>query len=494
MIATLSSFMASSLIGACILTFFLPKNAKPSVGHFVLYLALAFGLGVAVSSLILFVFLHFSPIKFFPLFEVACALLFAIVVMLKFPVKILWLPSRPQNITIPETILSVIIVAAFAIVLLVYLIYFPLEPHGKWDAWASWNSAARFIYGSMGIVDSYQTFWKTLGAQSSYPWLYPLSVAKAWAYGGQVEQAAPLVFNALFGLAISGVVFGFLCTVKGRLTGLFAVLFLLGCPFFSLHILAQYADIALAYYFVAALVTLCLATDKEHGKFLALLGAFATIAAWTKDEGLLFLLVIFLVFCIYVGRDYASEKRLKDSGTKVLLFLGGALPGLLLLFYHKVFFIERASSFLSEQSRALIDFILDLDRYATVVTAFIKEAFLFSVANVTFMSSGIVLLIIYALVVGREKVVSWRSPLALPAVVTLLMLGGYFAVFIITPAPLQWHLDTLLNRLYLQLFPLMIVAFLAMLKAPDAIFREKVFLDLPPKTMPLNKNKRKTRR
>jgi hypothetical protein len=38
--------------------------------------------------------------------------------------------------------------------------------------------------------------------------------------------------------------------------------------------------------------------------------------------------------------------------------------------------------------------------------------------------------------------------------VPVLMLAGYFAVYVITPNDLSWHLATSLDRLFVQIWPL----------------------------------------
>jgi hypothetical protein len=43
------------------------------------------------------------------------------------------------------------------------------------------------------------------------------------------------------------------------------------------------------------------------------------------------------------------------------------------------------------------------------------------------------------------------------------MLGVYFITFLLTPRPLQWHLETSSERLFMQLFPAFIYTLLSLL-------------------------------
>src|SRR5678816_2584801 len=56
----------------------------------------------------------------------------------------------------------------------------------------------------------------------------------------------------------------------------------------------QYADVPLAFYYLAAFATLLLADAESRGRIVAMAGLAAGFAAWTKDEGLLFALVLSL--------------------------------------------------------------------------------------------------------------------------------------------------------------------------------------------------------
>jgi hypothetical protein len=53
------------------------------------------------------------------------------------------------------------------------------------------------------------------------------------------------------------------------------------------------------------------------------------------------------------------------------------------------------------------------------------------------------------------------------AAILILMVTGYFAVYLLTPLPLEYHLATSLNRLYLQLWPSLIFLFFMLASAPQ---------------------------
>jgi|GEM_PF-7121559 len=501
MMSIVLSLTMALLIGMGILTCFLAKDRKRlTFGEFILRLSLALGVGIGTTSILLFVYLHFFPIKYYVATELSLTFTFIVLLLFIYRHKLfsVWTPYHSAKMNGTEKALAAFFLASLVFFVSSIVLYFPIEPHGKWDAWASWNSCARFIYGSGdALIDNYTRFWQTLGAQATYPWLYPLSTARVWIYNGGISQVVPFLLNTVFALATIGLAFGFLQLFRSRLAGWFAGLFLLGTPFFAFHITSQYADILLGYYFLASAVLFSwwLIEDGQRAGMLALVGVLATLAAWTKEEGMLFLLIIFALQAFYIGT--ARKLGLTNSpkvGKNLAILLGGALPGLLLLGYYRFFFINKTSTFISdiEGSLILIEKILDPTRYITIILAFIKEALFFTAANFTMVSAGVILILVYVLLVGLDKNrIHWRSPYCAPLLIFVSMYWGYFAAYVITPFPLQWHLDTSLNRFLLQIYPLSIVITICLAKPPEEIFTQRIF---PPPSPPPSKAKEKQRK
>jgi hypothetical protein len=53
------------------------------------------------------------------------------------------------------------------------------------------------------------------------------------------------------------------------------------------------------------------------------------------------------------------------------------------------------------------------------------------------------------------------------------MLAGFFFVYIVSPFNLEWHLDTSLDRLLLQVWPLAVFAYFAVVQTPERAMREE---------------------
>ena len=85
------------------------------------------------------------------------------------------------------------------------------------------------------------------------------------------------------------------------------------------------------------------------------------------------------------------------------------------------------------------------------------------------LASGVALLVFYLLV--RPKRPPERASIPNVSIVSLgLVLLGYFAIYLITPRDLYWHLRFSLNRLFLQLWPSAIFLFFLFVRPQNRLF------------------------
>ena len=95
-----------------------------------------------------------------------------------------------------------------------------------------------------------------------YPLLIPMSIVRGWRYLGVESQGVPVWVSGTFIAAtIALLVFGsgLLSTrEQGAVAGLLAV----GTPFFLIHGMSQYADVALSFFVLATVILACLGLQK----------------------------------------------------------------------------------------------------------------------------------------------------------------------------------------------------------------------------------------
>src|SRR5215471_18494005 len=165
-------------------------------------------------------------------------------------------------------------------------------PNGGTDGWAIWNSHARFLYrdGPHWAVDIKNSF------HPDYPLLVPLMSARIWRYAGDSTDLSGL-WAVLFGLAGAALLTVTVMESRSVVAGVIAGVVLLGTPMYLQAAAGQEADVPLAVFYLATIALLMQASQKEpdNSRIIALSGFTAGCAAWTKNEGILFLLATTLI-------------------------------------------------------------------------------------------------------------------------------------------------------------------------------------------------------
>jgi len=319
---------------------------------------------------------------------------------------------------------------AFAIVTAGMTVAWDANPQGNWDAWAIWNLRARFLVeGNLP-----QRAWSALLTEThpEYPLLISGAVARCWAYAGSLTEAAPIATSYLFFLSLLAMVTGGVAVYRGRTLGLLAGLALLGAPTVMHEAgFAQYADVPLACYMMGA--TMLILLDRP-----LLAGLFAGLAMWTKDDGTQFV-AIFLVAIAVLRRERFAQVAM------------GAIPGVVVALIFKIALSPRTSMYLMGGPKAMLQRVVD-GRFWQISGAFAHE-----IGALGFGWYHPILPLL-ALAIGLSFEGERRRDWLFAATIPCAMLAGYFSIFLISPFPLKWHLESSLNRLLVQLWPCFVLA------------------------------------
>jgi hypothetical protein len=320
-------------------------------------------------------------------------------------------------------------------------------PHGDYDAWAIWNHRARCIFRAAGTAQG--PFHGCTAAQLEYPLLIPLSVARLWAYAGETT-AAPLSLAFTFTLAGALIVAFAVSRVSGDVAGAAAGLLILGTPRYLYWGAVQMADIPVAAMVAAGVAALLVGgrgSDRSRNRWITLAGFLLASAGWTKDEGLAAAAVAFLVRLGFSWR--ASGRRVALAEAR-WLSAGALLPAVAWVVFH-LLVAPGVAPALSQPAWDALAKLTDPDRWRLVLLA-MAEAF----------PGGRVALPLGAVVVALLLGATPRTLVRSEALwIGVAMYVVYIIVFVVTPQPLQWHLDTAAIRLVLQPWPTMILGLLA---------------------------------
>jgi hypothetical protein len=332
------------------------------------------------------------------------------------------------------------------------------EPHGGWDAWAIWNLRARFLYragAEWRSAFSPHLDW----SHPDYPLLLPLGVVRGWLYAGGESPLVPVTIAALATLATAGILFGALRTTRSAPTAALATTVLLAPPAFIAAGSAQYADVLVGAYVLGAFAVLH-RYDRgamASARLLVLAGALAAMAAWTKNEGWLFLAAFLAARVIAVSR----RKGLRATFEEMLRLGAGAAPVLLVVAAFKLG-LAPANDLVAGQGGDTVARLAEGWRYGTIVAAAARQ-----LVHPLLWAGAPVLLAAYALLVGRGRLPAGERTTLRTAVLGLSMVAvGFFLVYLVTPRDLPWQLATSLSRLIAQLWPASVFALFLLLRDP----------------------------
>jgi hypothetical protein len=324
-------------------------------------------------------------------------------------------------------------------------------PHGGHDAWVIWNARARAIFRA-GDAWRDDIYGVVIGhVHLDYPLLLPVSVVRAWMYAGRETLLAPALLGWLFTAATLGLLVSAVAALCGRAHAYVAGLVLLGYTFFYQHANAELAEPPLMYFYLATLVVIAFhnAGAPAGRRLLVVAGITAGLAAWTKNEGLLFLAALAVAHLVVVmyGSDRSTYLR------QILAVAAGLLPIAALLLYFKTQFAPPNVWIADVNTPQLTSQVKDVGRYFAIVKEFAQHLILYSGPGINV--GYLLLLFIACFGVSRRYV-----PTVAQIMITLtVMFCGFIGVYLTTQPNVRAFMSGSIDRLLLQLWPPFVFAF-----------------------------------
>jgi hypothetical protein len=331
------------------------------------------------------------------------------------------------------------------------------QPDGGWDAWAIWNLRARALYRSGGDL---HLAYRAIIARPDYPPLLPGIVARTWVFIGREMYAAPAIIAGVFGTMCVVVLFSAVRFLRFTSSAALAAIVLLGTPEFLRCAESQMADVPIALFFLLSCAFVVIAIELADLRSLVLAGVCASLAAWTKNEGLL------MAVCLAAALFLAGGCQMQDRLRAAACFLVGAAPLLLLLAWFRLRhaggndLLANTSSVAAAWHR-----LVDPHRYAAVLAGLARQLIRVDRWGVFLMAVPVIWICCCA---GLDRDSSPEESRAsrpchdraghLLAMAIILVLLGYGLVYILTPYDLAWHISSSIDRLLLQCWPSAILA------------------------------------
>ena len=429
----------------------------------------AVGLGLGISSHLFFVclLLFGSPNIFSVVTEMlvlTCLIAFSLYLIMNrnnknriFEQNHSALSKKPYSFLLSGFWIAFILSASFFILISLN------NYHGSWDAWAIWNMRARFIFrGGDKWVEAFSNIYGW--SHPDYPLLIPLNIARIWNYMGSETPIVPVSIAFLFTFSTVALTASSISYIRSHSQGFLAGLVLLGITSFTCYGAQQCADVPFGFYVLATLVSFFL-HDKIPERSLQLIflsGIMAGFSAWTKNEGFLLIISVIIAHFIIV----VPLKGWKTYAAEIVSFMAGLFPILIIIAYFKIQLAPPNDLFSGQGVKFTIDRLADFSRYLIVGKSFITTFF-------EIIKGRIIIFPICLLFLGLSYPEQYKISIYISSIVLLLMLMGYFMVYIISPHDLVWHLSSSLERLFLQLLPSAIFIFFVLLTTPEEMQMNK---------------------
>ncbi len=449
------SILVSLLIGVGV-TSLLRRRAPKGVAEGTLTLCISWAVGHGLTSCLLFLWLlvYGSVARAYVLLEVvvAAALMIALLRGEKSrqPPKI-DLHPRPFVggswwVGGAFTIACLAMIAAVSAVAIQF-------PHGGWDTWAIYGGRARAIFrGGPAWRDAFSPLlaWSHPG----YPLLHPLSLVRAWIYCGREVVSVPTITTVMLTGATISLLVSALSVLRGRVQGWLGGLVLLTSTTLLLIGGSGLSDMPLVFLCLATVVLLALWRERGGDAHLVLAGITAGLAAWTKNEGLLF--VVAVTASVIAVSIHAEGVR--AAVRRVGALAAGLLPVLTVVMLFKTLVAPPSELVSAMMSESALEKLADAGRYRYLLRELTRHA-------VPDGSRALLaaLLAAYLACMGRGRVRAGAGP---GAIALLPWFAGYMIVYLTTPYDLPWHFQTSIDRILLQMWPCFVLVFFLYVARP----------------------------
>lgn len=471
------AFIPPILIGTAIAALVLPKfSMKGACALFTVCLGSGIGLGLTSATIFLWLAWFGRPGAAYCVFEGGSAILLTTFAFYRFHRY----KSGSQNESTPDYATNDVPIKwlkrLFILLLLISSVSFGLKtfieaPYGTIDVRIVWNYRARWLFrgGDRWKHAFYSPVARDVeyeddkGHAADYPLLVTGSVYRGWEMIGNDHVAIPIMIAGIFTFGTYLLLYAALALLRNRNQGYLAVLLMLVSTQF-LHLgTDQYSDVPLAFFILSTVALFALKDRFPAISFqtTVLAGFTAACAAWTKNEGLMFFVLVILV-------RFIGQIRKTDWSNLAKEFAGfflGMLPVMGTLLYFKVSFAPRNDMINIPTLRATAVHLLDLDRYLYVLTEILKEVYLFN-------DKIVILMAVYFLFSGLDRSGKVKKHILSHVILLLLMLGGYLFAYMITPYDLRWHIGSSIRRLFIQLWPAWVFLFFYGIKGPEPSAQE----------------------
>lgn len=305
---------------------------------------------------------------------------------------------------------------------------------GKWDAWAFWNTHAKFLASN----NWHELFNPHIDhVHSDYPLMLPATIAGFWKLLDSYTSFVPILFSFVIFYLLLWSLYSF---INNQLLAIGTVIYLISNYLFYKEIFSQYADSLLALYYLISVAAFYYLKNKND-KLMFVTGFLVFSSMWVKNEGIAFAIIFSVVAYLSFFKNYQHK-------LKYFLY-GGLLPIVITLSFKLL--IATNNDITSSLNRTIVQ-VFDMNRLITILIFLLKTIYeLFPI---------ILVLIVFHIYKSGFKL-KYKSGFG----ILLGTLSAYIFIYMVTPNNLNWHLSTSASRLIHQLLPMFLLLILNSLSA-----------------------------
>ena len=421
----------------------LPTRCRPIL----LFIVLSLPTGLAITSTIYFLWMIISDGKntWYPYAEVFLLVLFLTLVWMRhLKEENLHLVKKLciQKVSVPTALMLLALVFGAVVSFTFSLKLANINPWGGWDAWARINLKARFLFAG---GDHWTWIFEGIRIyHHDYPLLLQCTIARLWTWNGGITLNIPQILSVLWGIWSFFILYYVIAWLRSPVMAVIAGLAYLTYTPLLFWSAMQYSDIPLACYMMLACAMMIAVTQfpnhSQNYTFLA--GFFAGSAAWCKNEGIVFaLLIILWLFFLILRRFLYNPKR-----ATITFIIGFCIIGSSTVLLKLGFAIN---SDLVTSQLSHYELFVDSMRHKIILEYF-------GLLAQSYWQGWPLLILALAFALYQYP---YRKATNLGALFcTLSMMVIYYAVFVLTPHDLTWHLNTAMNRLVLHIWPILLIS------------------------------------
>jgi len=427
-------YVISFLIGYFLLHLLFRKEEKL---YWPIFITLAFGFGLGLSSIITFLsFVIFNQLN--PPFLILSHL---ILLLILFTQHLIYVFKNKTYLIDQQTLFN-----NLAPIFLLSLISVPLwyqshfYAHGGWDAWTVWNLKAKILF--LGGENWQNMFDPVLWRSSQfYPLLVPLINVWGWIATGEVTHTTTVLTSFFFTFLSTGLLFFALKDCTKSYFAIVPALVLLTLPIFNKLSLSQYVDNTMGFFLLAIIYCLIQSKKRNSAPFSLMAGIFCGFLSFAKTEGM-----VAAVLLIGLGIVFFYFRNKEQINREIIfaLLLGAFIAFIPTIYFNVVY---------APENQTFINGLTSLQRPASFYR--LKVIFAFYFLELFYWKSnwnGIWFVLCLGLLFSGRRSLNSKI-IIFPAFFLIYFMITTFYYYLNTYFKIDWWLQVTLHRIIFALLP-----------------------------------------